>query len=405
MDLPGITDAFDPGDTNLSFVKSSKASSKTTKIVRLVRVVRIAKLFEMCGKQKQAGETVNYAESKVAQHLSDMTTRKVVLMVLVMLLAVPFLHTQSTEEDTTVRYALRELYIRSTDVLGSQVKWENSTSYIKKYFEALSMPVMKLEINGTWPWLDCTYMDCSAYMWSASDYDLYRKSEMQTVNLLVPGGNGETVGATGSWSIRDSTRLSGTYNIVLTIVVIILLTVGAWLFNKTTHELVIHPIERMLYTINQLQEKPLEKPKTMQHDGKEGDSSETGVLERTLAQLTGAPAGRLRRGRLAYDRQVHDHHQRRDEPAGGRDQDAGHFRLLRHPPLHRRHRVPQRGGHDVRERDRRDRARRDQEVRGQPEQERGRRLPACVAAARRHEGRGPRSDHRQRQRQPARYSL
>lgn len=131
---------------------------------------------------------------------------------------------------------------------------------------------------------------------------------------------------------------SGRDSIILTIIVLVLLTVGAWLFNKTTHELVIHPIERMLYTISQLQKKPLDKP-VMKTEGGEEDSSETVSASLlflpffhlvvvsfsmphapslcSVAGCSGAhsgpvdwpSAGGLRRGWLAHDCEVHGYRQ------------------------------------------------------------------------------------------------
>lgn len=133
-DIPWIVDFFgditsSESSTEGSSVASSVESARTARIVRLVRLlrlIRIVKLYSMMRKASQAeSEEKLRAQALAAQNakqaalkrveasqlgkvLSEMTTRRVVIMVLMMLFANPLLN--FTDNDTSKQFGLSQIF-------------------------------------------------------------------------------------------------------------------------------------------------------------------------------------------------------------------------------------------------------------------------------------------------------
>ena len=87
-DANGAQDALKAGKSSRSGAKAGRV----VRIVRLVRMVRMVKLYKMHGNQEaseKAERAMSTKESKVGSILSEKTTRKVIVLVLVLILALP----------------------------------------------------------------------------------------------------------------------------------------------------------------------------------------------------------------------------------------------------------------------------------------------------------------------------
>lgn len=248
------------------------AAARVLRFVRLSRVFRIAKLFERIQlKDSQKLQNNPHEQSKVGSHLSEQTTRKVVIMVLLMLLVVPLLALPYEEEDLAPEYAIRELRNAANSPFTSQKSWDSSVAWIKDYFDQENA-VLKLGVVGAYFKVD--------YVSPAFDSHRY-PIELIAVTLA------EDAAQIGFFSNQVASQMTATYSLILTMVVLVMLTAGSWMFNRSTHQLVIIPIERMLNTIQQLRTNPLTKPVNNADIDDAQVNNETGILERTLAQLTG----------------------------------------------------------------------------------------------------------------------
>ena len=130
---------------------SSRASpaNRAIKFVRLIRLVRIAKLFELCAKTRGGSLTMSSTgggnasavagmrkgHSAVGQHLSEQTTRKVVLLVLLMLFGIPLL--QPTPSQQAEEYSLRELSMLSASSTLSGAEWSNEVNFTLSYYPSI----------------------------------------------------------------------------------------------------------------------------------------------------------------------------------------------------------------------------------------------------------------------------
>lgn len=288
--IVGDSSGSDTTTDNLTLARAARASRAGSRIarifrfVRLIRLVRIAKLSELCLRGKTrvvpviqrrrssiAKPKAPTPTSKVGEHLSEKTTRRVVTMVLIMLFAVPAL--QEDVYDTTPMLGLKDLEnLANTPSSVTQAQFDAAVESFKNYDahpDGREWKVMFLEVKG----------DKFSVYFKDGDVGSYRKVELESVYI--------SENALALLSNREASRTGALYNILLTIFVCFLLSVGALLFSKDANALVIAPIERMVGIIEKLRENPLPK-KTYGLDASSTSGSlETGVLENTLEKLTG----------------------------------------------------------------------------------------------------------------------
>lgn len=91
----GQSDGDAGGSAALKAGRASRAGTKAgriVRIVRLVRMVRIVKLYKMSkgGHDEELEEQIRAEPSKVGKKMSEMTTRRVIVIVLCLVLFIPF---------------------------------------------------------------------------------------------------------------------------------------------------------------------------------------------------------------------------------------------------------------------------------------------------------------------------
>ena len=194
------------GDIAAAAHASSAASpaNRLIKFVRLIRLVRIAKLFELCAKTKKQQQALSAVapstaggasvglrkgHSQVGQHLSEQTTRKVVLLVLLMLFGIPLLQPQDSQQGE--EYSLRELSLLSTSPSLTPAVWQDELNFTLGYYDSL----LYLNVSAGNAF-DFTYFDPALLD--------YRVSEILSVQLRRRAGVLQRA--------RQSSRLKGEYN-------------------------------------------------------------------------------------------------------------------------------------------------------------------------------------------------
>eukprot|EP00929_Paragymnodinium_shiwhaense_P007140 TRINITY_DN111088_c0_g1_i1.p1 TRINITY_DN111088_c0_g1~~TRINITY_DN111088_c0_g1_i1.p1 ORF type:complete len:1002 (+),score=175.31 TRINITY_DN111088_c0_g1_i1:91-3096(+) len=126
LDLSAVANAMSNGDTldKMRSGRTARVGAKAGRVVRLIRLVRILKLYKAVQITKKNSERrssrrmieeddwdfdeeeqretavdmVNVQESRVGKKLSEMTTRRVIILVLTMLISMPYLTVQSNVE-------------------------------------------------------------------------------------------------------------------------------------------------------------------------------------------------------------------------------------------------------------------------------------------------------------------
>ena len=302
--------------------RAGTKAGRAVRIVRLVRMVRIVKLYKMTA----GDEAVDVAEdagaepSLVGKKLTELTTRRVIVIVLMMILMLPILDRSVLREDFDINQELGlvELhqlaspyydqtlqdqneslvtehmlkqkvleYVRSAGKLmymnlcgdhglnGEGVTVLSNATWIKNIkFQEDFTKDYKLSINPLNQW------DPSYHLLPKSDIiKRFRAEEVTQVSVsdtYARALSGQTLnskaGATGTlkeisvsnpcvseaiFYIRDVTRRRAGTSIGKTFFVMVVLTSGVMLFTNDSTTLVIEPIERMMKIVKKLAENPL----------------------------------------------------------------------------------------------------------------------------------------------------
>jgi len=269
-----------------------------------------------------AGTDAATKPSQVSQHLSEQTTRKVVLLVLLMLFGIPLL--QPHVESNSHAYAVEQLATlasrpdvmlgayRGKDVYANPAMQQTySASSPKRHpsnarFPDLT-PSAQLAVNASlhseidWmlkfysgeclhlrlegsmvppPRIECTSQRLAEHRASevaAVEASIQPKeatstatsTSTSTANTVPFSGIGGThpSDCVGIFSLRALRRAEAASALVTTCVVLLLLMTGAALFSRNNHRMVVVPIERMMATIVALQANPLAKASLSTLDG------------------------------------------------------------------------------------------------------------------------------------------
>ena len=189
-------------------------------------------------KKNLQGET---EESNVGKKLSDLTTRRVLVLVILMLLAVP-LFTINTykKENAYFAYGLELVGNYSTNMTSISFI-TLFDSYVKEH-KKIPMPITNVYVKGSGV---KTFNDPEVNL------NDYRPYEVE----LVKTDNGNTVGV---FDFKYTVTLTAGLGIVRTIFVCGVLTLGAVFFSKDATFLVIKPIEGMISKVNRIAKNPLE---------------------------------------------------------------------------------------------------------------------------------------------------
>jgi class 3 adenylate cyclase len=224
--------------------KSSRAATRSTRVirvVRLVRLMRIAKLYKhakivMQSKTNQVqseneSELTIPKESRVGKKLSDIITRRVIILVMVILILNPlfdlnFFLNPSTSWD----YGLNAI----NEYQGNNTK--ELINYYKNLYMNSDRPLLLLDfIDGTF-WESDTSLD------SLRSFEVY----------YAHTDNSDAI-----FDIRVDTKLDAKLNICKTIFVCIVLVSAAIFYNKDANELAIIPIEKMMIKVKKIASNPL----------------------------------------------------------------------------------------------------------------------------------------------------
>ena len=222
------------------------------------------------------------SESKVGKKLSELTSKRVITLVLGMMFCLP-LFTNSLYVDDNTSYLFGLIVVDGFADIGTDfdIAWDNYISEHKDQFN----PLIYLEV-------------VNARKWQTMDPDDLRYDEKLITVLDSRVGSRYY-----SWSIvdlRPSTRLQAGMNMIRTVFICLVLAFSSLLFSKDANELIIGPIENMTERIKRIARNPLEaaqedendsltirfalekkKKKTKRNEG----IMETEILENTIVKI------------------------------------------------------------------------------------------------------------------------
>ncbi|KAL3784601.1 hypothetical protein HJC23_007057 [Cyclotella cryptica] len=284
-----IESAVDGSIAGKASVAGASAAQKL-KVIRMIRLVRLAKLYKYISTKQRAkkvgpvesGERIGLdlvpAESHVGAEMSDRTTKKVIIGILVMLIGIPLLQADEVHyrNEFTLNMVFENRLLLSDDYSeASFEKWEFSESLL---------------LNTT-PCIGVTYRGFDDGLRNRAIIPVdrarpadVRKEAMNTITISALGGSkAMTTTFDDSQRIREEALLG----ILLTSFIIVLLGLGMISFTKDVRHLVIVPIEKMIQLVREISENPLGKDFSLIDDKHENDDMETTVLIRTISKIAG----------------------------------------------------------------------------------------------------------------------
>lgn len=230
--------------------KASRAGTRTSRILRIIRLIRLIRLVKLYKnaqiaiknagdeeEQEQLKEELQNLgqESKVGKKLSEVTMKRVILIVLIMLFLLPMF-----EYDF---YA------------SSQTSWEYGVDELKKFlnndgFEIVKNQYVDYHKNDLRPLVYLSWTNGTGnFDWNGDiGYNDLRYNEIfyYSYNDII-----------SIFDLRYDSKLISLLNIFKTLFICIVLTLGALFFTKDAEELVIKPIETMLAKVRRIAKNPL----------------------------------------------------------------------------------------------------------------------------------------------------
>ena len=308
---------------------------RSVRFIRLVRIVKLYKYFtkgksSMIAKkaQEKSESLVNPMQTHMdpaalGRKLSDITTRRVIIMVLLILVILPIL--QSNVIDNSRYYGLQQLfwvgrslckhsddfgctekgkpfvneygwydllrrYSRSSEdteggSLSAKLLWLKIPSFLHNgnLTEITSIPA---DYWGFYEWSEES--DCAGETITSScslrdnEMDLIAYSPETCMNHDTPGC--EEMLAYARFDVSSAVQQESLLNVFVTIFVGIILALASVTFGLDTQRIVIRPITKMVLLIKNLADDPLHMQETSTNS-RSGEKTENSILEETLARI------------------------------------------------------------------------------------------------------------------------
>jgi len=306
-------------DYNTSTIRDTLSESYVTRgiqTIRYIRLVRIVKLYKYFTKKKAEdhnNQTVSNAMDAevLGKKLSDITTRRVIIGVLALLLLLPLLQVKTV--DNAKYYGLQQIYwigssSYNTDFPGNTGRYMDESGWnytIVRYarnsqtsegsgvrYPLLWLHTPSLALNGEVADIFEATDPITGKVWKADDKcagksvdkdcDL-RDEEMRIVTYgpdKCLGTGCKKVKSFARFDMQEYTKSQAIMSIAITCFVGIILAVASCTFARDTQRIVIKPVNKMVAIIRNLAKDPLKVSEvpTMSTD-------RTSILEETIDKI------------------------------------------------------------------------------------------------------------------------
>jgi class 3 adenylate cyclase len=217
--------------------------------------------------EEQPAEEVTQ-ESRVGKRLSELTTKRVIVIVLILIFVIP-LFSSDYYFDPDLGYVYHMKVFRRMSKSNTKIN-----AFLKNYVDFNRdqvYPIVQVSI----PMLGVSYT-------SVDPADL-RTDEKEIYNEFFDGIETDENLLVSIIDIRYKTRWLAGLNILRTIYVCVVLTVGSLLFSMDANELALRPIERMIEKVNKIASNPL----ASREEGVKTDKMnyETTLIENAIVKI------------------------------------------------------------------------------------------------------------------------
>jgi class 3 adenylate cyclase len=305
--------------------RASRAGTKAGRIVRIVRLIRLVRLIKLYKqREKLKGNDVVDASmpifdaepSKVGKKLTELTTIRIIILILMMILILPFIDNSSIVTNYEYQAQLTELeavhrYPQDFNYTGTITEGFMERR-VQEYADHVDFTILNIAITGqkeddVHEWLlrpagGLTYeTDFRDF-----DYIVENYRDVEYVQLFASGcfeGDGidepvatEAGGCTSrlTLDVQSVQQALAGLNMLKTCFIMFLLGTAIIFITRDAETLVIVPIERMMILVKRLADNPLgstkvDDPLRDQDDENEANEQgyETAMLEQTLSKIGG----------------------------------------------------------------------------------------------------------------------
>jgi len=282
--------------------KKASTAARMLKIIRMVRLVRLVRLYKyISNKKSNKGSSGSVSpesndgagskpqESRIGAKVSDRITKKVIVGILIMLVAIPLLQVNDLE------------YINE---LGLNLVFRRRVAFYEVNGRPKSSPAEKMLALTSWKKLEEYFVRTTTCI--SINYENF--DDVNVDPIIIPDDRISPdrlrssdkvelsmkddklkLGVVAIFDISYRTKEEATLGIILTTFVIILLTLGTYMFSRDVKILVIIPIEQMVQLVQEISANPLSKSFSLTSEDlkKMNDGMETTLLLQTISKIAG----------------------------------------------------------------------------------------------------------------------
>ena len=263
-------------------MKSAPKSKTLQNTQQFPNLARESKIIDSSTKDRFSNEAededddFNYdpnKESRVGKKLSDLTTKRVIIMVLLLVVFTPFFAADYWV-DPIQAYEIGMREMKAFEVANT-TKTNASFNKLFNSFWDFNKGLTR------YPIVYFSYPARNITQKTGSPVSDLRKDEQLAMKMTVTGSNQmESI-----VDYREFTRTSAIINIVRTIYISLILTMGALMFSKDADKLALRPIERMIEKVNRIAKDPLSSKGEAMIKSKEQQQYETTIIENAIIKI------------------------------------------------------------------------------------------------------------------------
>ena len=224
----------------------------------------------------QIEEEISLKESKVGKKLSQLTIKRIIVIVLVLIFLTPLMDSTYWFDPTHCQeYGAKELM----NLVINQTETNILNQYCKGFIEScgdMNRLYPLIYLSTPFPLINCNY--------SSMDPGILRNSEKLIFELDLTSFNYTSIVAVLDY--RYNTINNAIIGILRTVFICLLLTIAALFITRDANELVIMPIERLIQKVNKLAENPLSIKDQKLVVDQDSENKELVLIENSIIKIT-----------------------------------------------------------------------------------------------------------------------
>jgi hypothetical protein len=199
--------------------RAARAGTKIGRLLKLTRLMRISKLVSLCSKTKAVDESELEQPSDMSRRMAEIITGKVILIVLVMLFAMPYLENETIDAFPSYGLTIVELPSNLSSSSGTLNLAASQAAALKYVNQTGKNPDRLILVS-------CGSEEVFKHL----DYDTLKADARD--DFLSDFATTTINGCRAVWDDSSAIREESAYSIMRTWFVVIMLGVGSVLFGK-----------------------------------------------------------------------------------------------------------------------------------------------------------------------------